>query len=55
MNRPSSGRGTGGTEGGEQRQQVLVAGLGLVGIGVLLPDVQQGLHLPSAQLLGHPA
>lgn len=55
MNRPSLGRGTGGTEGAEQRQQVLVAGLGLVGIGVLLPDVQQCIHLPNVKLLGHPA
>ena len=28
--------------------------MGLAGVRVLLPDVQQGLHLPTAQLLGHP-
>lgn len=55
MNRPGPGRGTGCPEGGEQRQQVLVAGVGPQRIRVLLPDVQQGLCLPSAQLLGQPA
>ena len=35
MNHLGPGRGTGRTEGREQRQQVLVAGLGLAGVGVL--------------------
>ena len=36
MNRPGPGRRTGCTEGGEQGQKVLVAGLGTLGIGLAL-------------------
>jgi hypothetical protein len=46
MNRPGPGHGTGGSEGSEQWQQVLAAGLGLAGIGVLLPVVQHALNRP---------
>ena len=55
MNRPGSGFRPCCPEGGEQRQQVLVVGMGQQRIRVLLPVVQQGLYLPSAQLLGQPA